>query len=91
MLEYATHDELLQVLRHALERAGNAELLAKPVQNALVEHAAANYRVLMTMAGELLMAAFERELAQIDEKLFLELFQPRSPRRPAPRRRRAKA
>jgi type II secretory pathway predicted ATPase ExeA len=91
VLEYATHDELMQVLRHALKRAGNPEILAKPVQDAIVDHAAGNYRVLMTMAGELLMAAFERELAQIDEKLFLELFQPRSPRRPAPRRGRAKA
>ena len=36
------------------------------------------FAMLMTMAGELLMAACEQELAVIDEKLFLKLFQERS-------------
>ena len=34
----------------------------------------------MTMAGELLMAACEREITQIDEKLFFEVFESRAPR-----------
>jgi type II secretory pathway predicted ATPase ExeA len=81
MLEYASHDELRDVLRHSLKKAGNPNLLSQALQETLVEHAAGNYRVLMTLAGELLMIACERDQAQIDEKLFFELHEARSPRR----------
>ena len=77
-LDYASHEELRDVLRHALKKAGAPTLFADKLQDVLVEHAAGNYRVLMTMAGELLMAACEKESTQIDEKLFLELFEERS-------------
>ena len=83
LLEYATHEELHQVLQHALKMAGNSSLMSRPLQDTLVEHAAGNHRVLMTTAGELLMVAFERELPQVDEKLYLEVFQARSTRRSA--------
>jgi hypothetical protein len=42
--------------------------------DALCEHAAGNYRVLTTMANDLLAAALQRELDQIDEKLYFEVF-----------------
>ncbi len=41
----------------------------------------------MTLAGELLMVACERELPKIDEKLFFELYDTRAPKR-APRKKR---
>ena len=85
-LDYATHDELRDILRHALKKAGAPKLLTEKLQEVLVEHAAGNFRVLMTMAGELLMAACEREAAVVDEKLFLELFQQDSARRSKTRR-----
>lgn len=85
-LDYATHDELRDILRHALKKAGAPKLLTEKLQEVLVEHAAGNFRVLMTMAGELLMAACEREAAVVDEKLFLELFQQDSTRRSKTRR-----
>ncbi|MGH7152258.1 MAG: ExeA family protein, partial [Planctomycetota bacterium] len=88
VLEYASREELQEVLRHALKKAGNPSLLTPALQETLVEHAAGNYRVLLTLAGDLLLAACQRDLPQIDEKLYLELFQPRAPRRspgPAPR------
>jgi general secretion pathway protein A len=44
------------------------------VQNALCEHAAGNYRLLVNMANELLALAVSREVPQIDEKLFFEAF-----------------
>lgn len=91
VLDYAPHDELRAVLRHALKKAGAPQLLTERLQDVIVEHAAGNYRVLMTMAGELLMAACERELPKIDEKLFLELFEERSPKRRKQPRRAAKA
>jgi hypothetical protein len=40
----------------------------------LSEHALGNYRVLMTLCGELLSAAARKELPRLDEKLYLELF-----------------
>jgi hypothetical protein len=52
----------------------------------LCEHAAGNYRVLCAICSELLAAACDRELKQLDEKLFLELTAappPRSARPPA--------
>lgn len=81
ILEYAGKDELREVLCHALKKAGNSNLLSPPLQDTLVEHAAGNFRVLMTLAGELLMVACERELQQIDEKLFFELYDTRAPKR----------
>ena len=90
VLDYASQDELRDVLRHALKKAGAPKLLTENLQEVLVDHAAGNYRVLMTMAGELLMAACERELPVIDEKLYLELFEERSTGRRA-KNRRAKA
>ena len=78
VLDYASREELRDILRHAMKKAGAPKLLTDNLQEVLVEHAAGNYRVLMTMAGELLMAACERELPALDEKLFLELFEERS-------------
>jgi len=90
LLEYASHEELRQVLQHALKMAGNPSLIARDVQDTLVEHAAGNHRVLMSTAGELLMVAFERELPQIDGKLYLEFFQARTTRRPAAKGKRSR-
>ena len=87
VLDYASQDELRDVLRHALKKAGAPKLLTENLQEVLIDHAAGNYRVLMTMAGELLMAACERELPVIDEKLYLELFEERSTGRRAKNRR----
>ena len=87
VLDYASQDELRDVLRHALKKAGAPKLLTENLQEVLVDHAAGNYRVLMTMAGELLMAACERELPVIDEKLYLELFEERSTGRRSKNRR----
>jgi len=87
VLDYASHEELRDILRHALKKAGVPNLLTENLQEVLIDHAAGNYRVLMTMAGELLMAACERELPVIDEKLYLELFEERSTGRRAKNRR----
>ena len=44
------------------------------LRHTLCDHAAGNYRILTTMAAELLAAAAQRELPQLDEKLYLEVF-----------------
>ena len=87
--EHASRDELLQALNHLLDSAGNASLMTPQLRHTLCDHALGNYRVLTTLAAELLAAAAQRELPQIDDKLYLEVFaQPNSPspRRAAARR-----
>lgn len=73
-MEYAGRDELAGCLNHLLDSAGNARLMTPELINALCEHAVGNYRVLTGMAAELLATAAQRELTQLDEKLFLELY-----------------
>lgn len=75
--EPATRDELLELLRHALVQAGNASLMTEPLIEVLVDHAAGNYRLLMTMAAELLAYGSVHEVSQLDEKFYLELFDPK--------------
>ncbi|MFO8231997.1 MAG: ATP-binding protein [Longimonas sp.] len=65
---------LRECLCNHLEKAGNPRLISEPVIAALCEHAAGNCRVLMTMANDLLSAALHDEVDQIDEKLFLKVF-----------------
>jgi type II secretory pathway predicted ATPase ExeA len=81
-LEYATREELRAGLEHRLAAAGNPTLLTAELMTTLCEHALGNYRVLTTMADELLAVAARRELPQLDEKLYLEVFAP--PRSAAP-------
>lgn len=73
-MEYAAADELLSCLRHLLKSAGNATLMTPELMAALCDHACGNYRVMVTMAGDLLAAAAQREATHLDEKLFLEVF-----------------
>jgi type II secretory pathway predicted ATPase ExeA len=73
-MEYASRDDLLACLRHLLKTAGNASLMTPELMAALSDHAHGNYRVLTTMAAELLAAAAQHEATQLDEKLFFEVF-----------------
>jgi type II secretory pathway predicted ATPase ExeA len=73
-LERGTPAELEECLRHALAKAGAPKLMTAELMTTLCEHAAGNYRALMTMGDEMLAAATQRELKGIDEKLYLELF-----------------
>ena len=82
--EFASREELLACLAHLLAGAGNASLMTLPLQQTLCDHAAGNFRILTTMAAELLAAAAHKDLAVLDEKLYLEVFAP-SPKS-APRR-----
>jgi type II secretory pathway predicted ATPase ExeA len=87
--EFASRQELLACLEHLLADAGNASLMTPQLRHTLCDHAAGNYRILTTMAAELLAVGAQREIAQLDEKLYLDVFaQPDSPpkRRAAPTR-----
>jgi general secretion pathway protein A len=86
-LEPASRDELAACLDHLLDAAGAPQLMTSELRITLAEHAAGNYRVLMNLADELLGVAAERDLARLDEKLFIETFAPPQPARNAARRR----
>jgi type II secretory pathway predicted ATPase ExeA len=73
-LDYQPPEELAHFLRSLLTQAGNPKLMSDALIQTLADHAAGNYRVLCSMASELLDAAAQRELPQIDEKLFIETF-----------------
>jgi general secretion pathway protein A len=80
VMEPASREELLELLRHALEKAGNRALMTAELMDTLVDHSAGNYRLLMNTGAELLAYGMAHEVAQLDEKCYLELFQPRTAR-----------
>ena len=84
-LEPLSREELLAHVKHLLATAGNATLMTPQLLDTLCEHALGNLRVLANLGAELLAVAAQRELPQLDEKLYLELFA--APRRATPRRR----
>jgi general secretion pathway protein A len=76
ILEGGTAKELAACLRYAMESAGNARLMTDGLVKTLSEHSAGNHRVLMATASELLARGAEKEVEKLDEKLFLEVFDP---------------
>jgi len=82
-MDVATGEELNACLNHLLEQAGNPTLMTEALKSAICDHALGNYRAMTTIASNLLTVALERQLRQLDEKLYFELFapEPRKPRR----------
>ena len=74
VMEYADRNELMVCMKHLLSSAGNANLMTPELVQILCDHALGNYRVLTGMAAELLTTAAFKELTQLDEKLYLEVF-----------------
>lgn len=72
--EYVTHAQLAQCLKHIISQAGNQSLMTQELVQALSEHSMGNYRVMCTMANDLLTKAFKNEQSQLDEKLFFDCF-----------------
>jgi len=83
-MEYAGREQLLACLKHLQTTAGNAHLMTPELMATLCDHAVGNYRVLTSMAAELLTNAAQQEITQLDEKLYLQVFGS-----PAPERKRA--
>jgi len=82
-MDVATGEELNACLNHLLEQAGNPTLMTEALKSAICDHALGNYRAMTTIAATLLTVALERDLHQLDEKLYFEVFapEPRKPRR----------
>lgn len=79
--EYADADQLRTCLEHLLMAAGNPSLMTDGLKTTLVEHAAGNYRVLVTLAAELLDTAAQKQQENLDEKLYFDCFNPMPKRR----------
>ncbi len=67
-------EALIDYMEHSLNQAGAPQLMTSGLIRTLVDHSAGNQRVLNNMSAELLDAGFEKELPQLNEKLFLEVF-----------------
>lgn len=78
-LERSPPEELRECLVHALHAAGAPKLMTPELISTLCDHAQGNLRALMNLAGELLALAAQREITQLDEKLFFEAFAATAP------------
>lgn len=74
VLEPLSKDELVHHLSQMITLAGNPNLMTKEVQATLAEHSMGNYRILTTMATDLLINAIAKNSPQIDENLYFEVF-----------------
>ena len=86
VLEPYGRDDLLNYLEHALLQAAAPHLMTQTLMETLVDHAAGNLRLLNNMAAELLARGAEKQVKQLDETLFLQVFS----RQPSSRNRRHK-
>jgi type II secretory pathway predicted ATPase ExeA len=73
-MDYLNPADLADFVQHTLQAAGNPHLLTRELAVTLCERAAGNLRVLCNTAAELLAEGAKREVKQLDEKLYLELF-----------------
>jgi general secretion pathway protein A len=80
VMEAASRDELAELLRHAISKAGNATLMTAELAETLVDRSGGNYRVLTTIGAELLAYGMAHDVKQLDEKVYFEVYQPRQPR-----------
>lgn len=72
--EPATKVTLVEFMTESIKRAGNPHLLTKDLMTTLADHSMGNYRVITTMAAELLAEAMAQEKSQLDEGLFFDVF-----------------
>ena len=81
-LQPLSAEELRTTLKHLITVAGNPALMSAELISTLSEHTAGNLRMLMSLSGELLAAAAQKELPQLDEKLYFEVFSLHRPTKP---------
>lgn len=72
--EAISKNELKDALTESIRLAGNHNLMTPGLINTLAEHSLGNYRIMMNMGNELLYAAMKKDLKQLDEKLYLEIY-----------------
>lgn len=75
-MEAASSEQLQKCLRHLLEKAGNSILMSDTLIHTICDHSVGNYRIMTTLANELLEEACRQQLSHLDEKLYFEVFAP---------------
>jgi type II secretory pathway predicted ATPase ExeA len=65
-------DQLQLFLDHALAQAGGSHIFTADVLSSIAHHAAGNLRAASILAGDLLLAAAQQRLPQVDAKLLLD-------------------
>lgn len=84
-LDYLPPPELRAYLEHLLDAAGSPSLMTPELIATVCDHSLGNPRTMVNLGAQLLTAAAQREAAQLDEKLYLELFGPGQNRPSKPR------
>lgn len=82
-IEPYNREEQLDYLTHNLNQAGTPHLMTTTLMKTLVDHSGGNQRLLNNMAAELLSEGLRKEVAQLDDKLFLEVFSRKPSSKPA--------
>jgi type II secretory pathway predicted ATPase ExeA len=72
-------DEMMKMLEHALREAGNPKLITSGCLEAIVAHSGGNPATMMLTADELFANAMASEKTQIDEAIFFQAFQIKTP------------
>ena len=75
-MEYAPRDELMACLKHLQATSGNPKLMSPALLATLCDHAAGNYRILTSLANDVLGFAAQHELTDLNESLYLKVFGP---------------
>jgi general secretion pathway protein A len=81
-LQALDKETLLDFLNHQLEQAGCPQLMTTVLKNTLAEHSGGNLRILCRMGDELLTTASERQITLLDEKLYFEMYNQPTSRKP---------
>jgi len=74
VLEPYDRKSLILYMKHSLDKAGGSHLMTENLIETLADHSAGNLRILNNIAAELLEVGAQKEVARLDEKLFLEVF-----------------
>jgi len=74
LMEPKSSEDMIGFLRELISRAGNPALISDGLMRTLADHSGGNYRVLATMAHELLSEAVLRDRRQLDEDLFFDVY-----------------
>lgn len=74
-LDKRPQSDLIYILSEVIKIAGSPELMTPTLIQALAEHSMGNLRAMMMMANELLAVASEKEIRQLDENLFFNVYQ----------------
>jgi type II secretory pathway predicted ATPase ExeA len=72
--ESLSKTDLTDQLDQVLTKAGNPTLMTKDLKKTLIDHSGGNWRVLTTMAGEILAETIAKEQSQMTEDIFFELY-----------------